>query len=152
MRWLRRTLLVLVLALTGGGLVGTPAHAVTYTTWLNGTLVSGVVGDTYSFLGDVQRTSCTWRSYAVVTYSADRVYIRDDCSDGIPATAWVQWRSGGHTYHYYCVNNHGAGTYAMCDLNWPEGGSTVKMFVAGLKSASTVPGQWQWGNWSAIYD
>ena len=123
------------------------------TTWINGDRVSFTPGDAYAFLGDRERVTCTWRAYVTIVKEGDHIYVRDDCADGIAAVGLVQWvGSGGSDERRYCVNRHGNGTIAHCNLDWPEGGSTIKTFVAGLETPSPVEGQWQWGTYVPIYD
>jgi hypothetical protein len=125
-------------------------------TYVYGTKVSASSvpnpGNAGSFLGDVNRTSCIYKASGIVRFSDDAVFVADQCADGTGAAARVGWKVNGIVYSYRCVNNFGAGTIAMCDLNWPEGGAVVKTLVAGLNTPSSVPGQWQWGTYVSFAD
>lgn len=92
----------------------------------------GVASSAYYGPPFVQFTGVT----ATVKTVGDYVYVRDDRADGCSALGiWYILESSGYRKGI-CRNTHGAGTWARCNKNWPEG---VRMSVQpGLYDGGSV--------------
>ena len=87
----------------------------------------------------------TSRAVTIAVGPNDYLWAGDACADGRSAVAMITWKRDGFIHTRTCINNHGKGTWARCDFDWPD--SAVKMVYAGtyasgvyyIKTSSALP-------------
>jgi hypothetical protein len=114
------------------------------TIWQTGVRVSEL-GSGVTQITTQNGTVCTTLTTAAVKAVGDYVYVRDLCADGKSAVGRV-WSPTGATDVRICRNSLGAGTWARCDFDWPEG---IRLGIsAGTYDANTGS---QNGNFGAYF-
>lgn len=100
----------------------------------------------FAVLGKMPEGCDDFDAGGVIEYTGDIVFVKDGCSDGRSAIVLIEDFENGNKR--ICRNSRGAGTWAKCDFDWPEG-NVRQVAVAGWYNGSTGNMQLWWSQ--AVY-
>lgn len=129
-------------------IVGSSGPASAATTWQLGDAISApdpldIEVYVNSWSGEAR---CDWDTNAegAIKRSNDSVFVKDTCGDGRSAVVMVTTTTGSNQGdRRICRNARGAGKWARCDWNWPEG--EVYELTAGVYNGDTGYLKWDYG-------